>query len=195
LCQRKLHQQQEIAYKYPGEAFRVDNKSKMSLADVLRVKRMADNISFLRLFFLKTPDSRVERRVEIIDCVLSIFFFELTRAFRASMDGMAAIYSKDQFTFKIVHFFSTLKLAKPCVDGAAELFTSGKKVIVEDSDEDVVTEDEDSADPLSHLIAKLKHTRIKEGQAECANCLLTVQENPNFKTLYKTLIESVITNL
>lgn len=54
LCQRKVHQQFEQAYKYPGESFRVDAKTKMSLADVLRVKKLADNISFLRLFFLKT---------------------------------------------------------------------------------------------------------------------------------------------
>ena len=78
---------------YPGETFRDNTKSKMSLADVLRVKKLADNISFLSLFFLKTGSSK--DGVEIIDCVLSIFLFELTRAFRSSTNGSCAIYSRD----------------------------------------------------------------------------------------------------
>lgn len=92
----------------------------MSLGDVLRVKKMADNIAFLRLFFLKSNagigKEKSSTGLEIIDCVLAIFLFELTRAFRASVDGASAIYSKDQFTFKILHFFSTLRLAKPFAD-------------------------------------------------------------------------------
>ncbi len=69
----------------------------MSLADVLRVKKLADNISFLRLFFIKGSKERANTctRLEIVDCVLAIFLFELTRAFRSSTDGVSAIYSKD----------------------------------------------------------------------------------------------------
>jgi hypothetical protein len=69
----------------------------MSLADVLRVKKLADNISFLRLFFLKASRDRVVSgtKLEIVDCVLAIFLFELTRAFRSSTNGVSAIYSKD----------------------------------------------------------------------------------------------------
>jgi hypothetical protein len=93
LCQRKVHHQLEQSYKYPGETFKVNTKSKMSLADVLRVKKLADNISFLRLFFLKTNKERTG--LEIIDCVLAVFLFELTRAFRSSVDGVSSIYSKD----------------------------------------------------------------------------------------------------
>jgi len=33
--------------------------------------------------------------LEVVDCVLSIFFFEMTRAFRASTNGQSAIYSRD----------------------------------------------------------------------------------------------------
>ena len=43
---------------------------------------------------------------------MAIFLFELTRAFRSSVNGQNTIYSKDQFVYKILHFFSTLRLAK-----------------------------------------------------------------------------------
>jgi hypothetical protein len=33
--------------------------------------------------------------LEVIDCVLAIFLFELTRAFRSSVNGNNTIYSKD----------------------------------------------------------------------------------------------------
>ena len=94
----------------------------MSLSDVVRVKKLADNINFMRLFFLKSnwsfngkPQNSDKKRgagIEIIDCVLAIFLFELTRAFRSSVNGQNTIYSKDQFVFKILHFFSSLRLAK-----------------------------------------------------------------------------------
>jgi len=145
----------------------------MSLSDVLRVKKLADNISFLRLFFLKTSHSKERAGLEVIDCILAIFLFELTRAFKASNDGYSAINSKDQFTFKILHFFSTLRLAKPCIaEKHQDNLFNGRKVIVEDSEEDVVTEDEDSGDPLTLLIQQLKQTSFKDPNSECANCLL-----------------------
>ena len=81
---------------YPGESFRVSEKTKMSLSDVVKVKKLADNINFFRLFYLKNNQSYLSQRcagspgksnLEIIDCVLAIFFFELTRAFRASTGG------------------------------------------------------------------------------------------------------------
>lgn len=137
--------------------------------------------------------------------MLAIMLFELTRAFRSSTDGVSAIYSKDQFTFKILHFFSTLRLAKPYADGkhlegptdVIDPFGGRRRerVIAEDSEEDLLTEDEDSGDPLTSLIAQLKHASLHDKQGGCANCRLRVEENANFRTLYKTLIENVITNL
>ena len=59
LCQRKVHQQYEQSYMYPGESFRVSEKTKMSLSDVVKVKKLADNINFLRLFFLKNNQSHL----------------------------------------------------------------------------------------------------------------------------------------
>lgn len=44
----------------------------------------------------------------MVDCVLSIYLFELFRLFRSGR----TLYSKDQFQFKILYFFSRLKLAK-----------------------------------------------------------------------------------
>jgi hypothetical protein len=69
----------------------------MTLNDILKVKRLADNINFLRLYFLESPDKfarirnkGMESGIEIIDCILSIFLFEVTRATRSD-----AIYSKE----------------------------------------------------------------------------------------------------
>jgi hypothetical protein len=186
----------------------------MSLADVLRVKKMADNINFLRLFFLKASPNTEQGvpRLEIIDCVLAIFFFELTRAFKTSSNGSSAIYSKDQFTFKILHFFSTLRLAKAVKQNVSEVdvldpFGENKKhrqrgVIEEDSEEDLATDDEDSFELLDNLIQQMEQSvahqdakQLLRQHKSCANCKLELQENQNLKTLYKTLIENVITNL
>lgn len=69
----------------------------MTLSDILKVKRLADNINFLRLYFLESPDKFVRMRnegmdsgVEIIDCILAIFLFEITRATRSD-----SIYSRE----------------------------------------------------------------------------------------------------
>ena len=83
----------------------------MTLQDVIRVKKIADNFNFMRLFFLKSSDEQINRikleklsntqdgfslfnqnGLEIIDCVMSIFIFEIFRIFRAQK----SLYSKDQ---------------------------------------------------------------------------------------------------
>lgn len=46
--------------------------------------------------------------LEIVDCVLAIFIFEIYRLFRSGR----TLCSKDQFQFKILYFFSRLKLCK-----------------------------------------------------------------------------------
>lgn len=139
----------------------------MSLADVVKVKKLADNINFMRLFFLKSNSTYISSRqessddkrvsgLEVIDCVMAIFLFELTRAFRSSVNGQNTIYSKDQFVYKILHFFSTLRLAKTKdeinaerEDGAARrLMRRRGRIIEEDSAED---EETDTGD-LSQLI-------------------------------------------
>lgn len=91
----------------------------------------------MRLYFLKSSDEQVNQLkierallkemsqgiasreeaqayfnlhgLEMADCVLSIFLFELFRLFRSGR----TLYSKDQLQFKILYFFSRLKLAKP----------------------------------------------------------------------------------
>ena len=124
----------------------------MSLSDVVKVKKLADNINFMRLFFLKNNQTYLSQKqaakkigLDVIDCVLAIFLFELTRAFRSSVDGQNTIYSKDQFVFKILHFFSTLRLSKTLdehsADGkanmaAGRLMRRRNRVIDEDSAED-----------------------------------------------------------
>lgn len=79
----------------------------MSLSDVVKVKKLADNINFVRLYFLKSNQTYVSQGasergkeasksgLDVVDCVLAIFLFELTRAFRSSVNGHNTIYSKD----------------------------------------------------------------------------------------------------
>jgi hypothetical protein len=102
----------------------------ITLGDVVKIKKVADGISFLRLYFLKSSDEQVNalkieraashqeggaaaayfnlQGLEIVDCVLSIFLFELYRQFRSGR----SLHSKDQFQFKVLYFFSRLKSAK-----------------------------------------------------------------------------------
>ena len=89
--------------------------------------------------------------LDVIDCVIGIFLFELTRAFRSSVNGQNTIYSKDQFVYKILHFFSTLRLSKTldeqrteaCENAEAKrLMRKRNRVIDEDSEEDVETDAE-----------------------------------------------------
>ena len=81
-----------------------NDKNWMSLADVVRVKKIADSINFMRLFYLKSSSEQLEQiklergfstdekeGLEIIDCVMAIFFFEITRLFRQGK----SLYSKD----------------------------------------------------------------------------------------------------
>jgi len=135
----------------------------MSLSDVVKVKKLADNINFMRLFFLKsnqtyTEQHRSQRKgLEVIDCVLAIFLFELTRAFRSSVNGQNTIYSKDQFVYKILHFFSTLRLAKTNEDLEAERKDKQMRKLMRQRgrtiDEECVEDDETEAEGgLTQLI-------------------------------------------
>ena len=76
----------------------------MSLSDVIKVKKMADNISFFRLFFLKNQRTYInmknlaesnveskENKLDLIDGVLAIYLFELTRITRSGKH----LYRKD----------------------------------------------------------------------------------------------------
>lgn len=84
---------------------------------MVKIKKLADNINFMRLYFLKSSDDQVNQLkiekaligkmtqgtdaqayfnlngLEIIDCVLAIFLFEIFRLFRSGR----TLYSKDQF--------------------------------------------------------------------------------------------------
>jgi len=67
----------------------------MSLTDLLKVKRLANNLNFMRLYFLKSSKTYSSSKestttLEIIDAILAIFLFEITRATRTS-----SIYSRD----------------------------------------------------------------------------------------------------
>jgi hypothetical protein len=68
---------------------------------VVKIKKLADNVNFLRLYFLKSADDQVNANpesayftrggLEIVDCVMAIFLFEIFRLFRSGR----SLYSKD----------------------------------------------------------------------------------------------------
>ena len=126
----------------------------MSLPDVMRVKRIADNINFMRVFYLKS-NKQVESSLEIIDCIMAIFLFEMTRTTKCG-----SLVNKDQLQYKILHFFTSLTPVNPT--------TYQKDTIDEMTDERT----EDSL--LSQLIEDMSLT------SECYNCKQKLRENSNF---------------
>ena len=98
-----------------------------------------------------------------------------------------------------MHFFSTLRLSKTKDEhkkeakenaAAQRIMRRRNRVIDEDSAEDEETDD--GAD-LDDLIDGIQRVNIDE--KACNNCQTKTHEISNFKVLYKTLIETVITNL
>lgn len=178
---------------YPGssEVFnqKSGDKNWMTLSDVLKVKKIADNINFMRHFFLKSTSNYLLRRkvnfsqgkqestqicsLEIIDCVVAIFLFELTRTFKLGHSDY--LYSKDQFQFKILHFFSTLRRAEEI---------EVKLDAENDTDE--------GSDALDELLDSL---HLDQQKNACVNCKLVTKNNTNFSVLYKTLVENILSNL
>ena len=62
LCQRRIHAEvvmQADQYRHT-EDFAAPESTMMSLNDVIKVKKMADNISFFRLFFLKNQKTYID---------------------------------------------------------------------------------------------------------------------------------------
>ena len=132
-----------------------NDKNWMTLRDLVRVKKLADSLNFLRLFFLKNEDQHIneiklERNLlsqqhpslqgntnlkyhglEIIDSVLAIFFFELTRLFRSGKIPD----SPKQLQFRIFYFFSRLKLCKTFDKPLSNPYLHGK--VFEDNSSDV----------------------------------------------------------
>jgi len=62
LCQRKQHAQNDITPNfYREEKLPQSETNWITLSDVLKIKKIADNINFLRLYFLKSSDQQVNQ--------------------------------------------------------------------------------------------------------------------------------------
>lgn len=94
------------------------------MTDLLRIKKLADNISFMRLFYFKNTKSHSQNQnlnlneqyfnseddiqaLEVIDSVMAIFLFEFWRNFRTGR----SIDNKNRFSFKVLSTFSKMKLS------------------------------------------------------------------------------------
>lgn len=142
--------------------------------------------------------------MEIVDCVLSIFLFEIYRLFRSGR----TLYSKEQFQFKILYFFSRLKTSKVLDDKSMPIISAcfddnGDPEVLRRRRKDV-TLDEDSSGSdneggLCELIDQLNLECSSGKKAAplppCGNCRVKVKENLKFMNLYKHLIEDIVKNI
>ena len=194
----------------------------MSLADMLKLKQLANDFAFMRLFFLKpqTPVRNLEKSsLEIIDCVLAIFLFELTRVVRTGR----TLYRRDQLQFQILHFFSNLKACRVKESGRQK--AAGREQAAFDDQFDIEEDMEENDDSeggssseseqqcLSQLISKLKveceesivhnlsavaagdkvdNARKFGAPDKCKNCQCEISESKAFVNLYKRLVEDVL---
>jgi predicted DNA-binding protein len=110
---------------------------------------------------------------------MAIFLFELTRVFKSGHDNY--LYSKDQFQFKILHFFSTLRRAQEVDTPAAatstrfssqvkdshqgqakKMGTNKCEMIIED-----IEPDTDDSEDLSNLLDEM---HLDQQKNACVNC-------------------------
>lgn len=62
LCQRKIHAQKDSTSNfYREDKLPASEANWISLADVVKIKKLADNINFMRLYFLKSSDEQVNQ--------------------------------------------------------------------------------------------------------------------------------------
>ena len=135
--------------------------------------------------------------LEIVDCVMAIFLFEIYRLFRSGR----SLYSKDQYQFKILYFFSRLKQSKVMEDKRQ----APAGIYDENGDPEVVRKsastlhDSDNEDDLCQLIDQLRVECKKSGKNNtpqtCVNCRLKTKENSKFINLYKQLIEDIVKSI
>lgn len=138
--------------------------------------------------------------LEIVDCVMAIFLFEIYRLFRSGR----SLYSKDQYQFKILYFFSRLKQSKVMEDKKQPLAgiydENGDPEVVRKSASNV--QDSENEDDLCQLIDQLRVECKKGGKnnsssppQSCVNCRLKTKENTKFINLYKQLIEDIVKSI
>jgi hypothetical protein len=154
---------------------------RMDLRDLLTVKKIADSIGFMRLFFLKNLKTSLkegQQKHELIDAVLSVMLFELKRVARDSR----LLTSKDQLQFKILKYFSLMRLTKE--DRAKELERQAKlEKVIEESE--VASASQVEQGTTAHI------QRHQESQ-KCGACSADLRPDERFKELYKGLIENIL---
>lgn len=83
---------------HPEVSYNVSESTKMTLSDLVKVKSLAEHMSFLRLYFLNNSQSHLKQRqedsqLELIDCVLAIFLFEISRVVKTGKH----LFKREQF--------------------------------------------------------------------------------------------------
>jgi len=137
----------------------------MSLRDLLKIRKVADNLNFTRLFYLKSTSEQLsEYGVDLIDCVLAIFLFELTRVYSSGIP----VCNKEQFHYKLMRFFFKKRKFK-------EEKGDKRRTLAESDDEE--------------------ETEVPKSSGGCGNCLLKGGQDKKFRNLYKETIEGIFARL
>lgn len=215
---------------FPQEVFKSSESTKMTLTDMSRLKQLADDMSFMRLFFLKGQPNAFDgdrsgadgpasgNSLELIDCILGIFLFELTRVVRTGR----TLFRRDQFQFQVLHFFSHLKACKPiekafnfAEDDSTQI---SKQHLQDDSPSRSSRSSSLGSEDLSQLISTMKLeceesifqnlSGCKDGgegdnieqprparrlqPAQCKNCLVDINQSKAFTNLYKRLVDDIL---
>jgi hypothetical protein len=189
----------------------------MSLTDVIKVKKMADNISFFRLFFLKNQRTYIdlrnltesnisskENQLDLIDSVLAIYLFEVTRITRSGKH----LYRKDQFQYQVLHFFNSLKSCKakeplpdPTLSAFSQLHTqellkNKNRHRIDRIEEESEASEQDSDKELDELISGMQEmectSSAQSSLQKCHLCTLDTKPSKAFVSLYKHLVNEIL---
>ena len=125
----------------------------------------------------------MDKSSDILDCILAICMFELTRVVKAGH----IMFRKDQFQFQIAHCFTHLKNPKIKEKNY-------NNFELDDGQQDESGEELEGMN-ISNLIKKMEATFMKchtpKKQKESCKCVL-VESLPSFENLYKRLISMIM---
>lgn len=180
----------------------------MTLSDLIKVKSLAEHMSFLRLYFLNNSQSHLKQRqedsqLELIDCVLAIFLFEISRVVKTGKH----LFKREQFQYQVLHLFTNLKTCKLSDKQVHQILEEpDSQLCSQDRDDDLrITEEgdlptedgsseEDSDAKIDDLIEQINSTsrpRYNEVN-KCPSCLKNPTQSKAFISIYKNLVDDIL---
>ena len=190
---------------HPEVSYNVSESTKMTLSDLVKVKSLAEHISFLRLYFLNNSQSHLNQRkddtqLDLIECVLAIFLFEISRVVKTGKH----LFKREQFQYQVLHLFTNLRTCKLSDDKPPILEEAESQIGSQERGDDLrVTNDEafsdssseeDSDAKLDDLIEQINSTGRPRynGLNKCPSCLKNPTQSKAFISIYKNLVDDIL---